>query len=111
MIYRSLTDTCTGDTSRATLEGEYIFMGVVTTFLRAIRAGVVHFQHSATLLSHYGRLGPSFDLCAKVVVEILREEGLYKNNGDAVIAVVDQALRDVSSRAASSICVLAKPSS
>ena len=83
-------------------------MGVVTTFLRAIRAGAVHFQHSATLLSHFGRLGPSFDLCAKVIVEILREEGLYKNNGDAVIAVVNQALRDVSSYLQSAAYILAK---
>ena len=34
-------------------------------------------------------------MCVKVVVEILREEGMYKNNGDAVVAVVTQALRDV----------------
>lgn len=71
-------------------------MGVVTTFLRAIRAGAVHFQHCSTLLAHYGRLGPSFDLCAKVIVEILREEGLYKNNGEAVMTVISQALREVS---------------
>lgn len=71
-------------------------MGVITTFLRAIRAGAVHFKHCATLLAHHGRLCASFDLCAKVIVEILREEGLYKSNGDAVIAIVSQALRDVS---------------
>ena len=70
-------------------------MGVITTFLRAIRAGAIHFQHSSTLLAHFGRLGPSFDLCAKVIVEIFREEGLYKNNGSAVTAVIRQALREV----------------
>ncbi|KAI0943593.1 hypothetical protein AcW1_002723 [Taiwanofungus camphoratus] len=81
-------------TSRSQLEKEYIFMGVMATFLRAIRAGVIHFQHSAILLAHYGRLGPSFDLCTKVIVDILREEGMYKNNGEVVVAVICQALRE-----------------
>ncbi|KAF9817346.1 hypothetical protein IEO21_03487 [Rhodonia placenta] len=80
--------------SRSQLEKEYIFMGVVTTFLRAIRAGVIHFRHSTSLLAHYGRLGPAFDLCAKVVVDILREEGMYNDNGSAVTEVICQALRD-----------------
>ena len=82
--------------SRSKMEREYIFLGVVATFLSAIRAGAVHFRHLATLLAHYGRLGPAFDLCAKVVVDILREEGMYRDNGETVVAVVLQALRDVS---------------
>ncbi|KAI0634280.1 hypothetical protein C8Q77DRAFT_1110838 [Trametes polyzona] len=80
--------------SRSQLEKEYVFIGVVTTFLRAIRAGVIHFRHSATLLAHYGRLGPTFDLCTKVIVEILREEGMYKDNGEAVVAIICQALQE-----------------
>lgn len=70
-------------------------MGVVTTFLRAIRAGVIHFRHSAVLLAQYGRLGPAFDLCCKVIADVLREEGLYKEEGETVVAVVCQALREV----------------
>ena len=62
------------------MEKEYVFIGVVTTFLRAIRAGVIHFRHAATVLAHHGRLGPTFDLCSKVIIEILREEGMYKDN-------------------------------
>ena len=73
-------------------------MGVVTTYLRAIRAGVIHFRHSAVLLSHYGRLGPAFDLCSKVIIDVLREEGMYKNEEAMVVAVVSQALREVTSR-------------
>ncbi|KZT65182.1 hypothetical protein DAEQUDRAFT_716862 [Daedalea quercina L-15889] len=80
--------------SRSQLEKEYTFIGVIATFLRAIRAGVIHFRHSATLLAHYGRLGPAFDLCSRVIVDILREEGMYKENGDAVAAVICQGLRE-----------------
>ena len=72
-----------------------MFIGVMATFLRAIKAGVIHFRHAVTLLTHYGRLGPVFDHCAKIVVEILREEGMYKSNGETVVAVVLQALREV----------------
>lgn len=86
-------------TARPQLEKEYLFMAVVTTFLRAIRAGAIHFRHCATLLAHYGRLGPSFDLCSKLIVDILREEGMYKGNGDIVVGVVTQALREVSQSA------------
>lgn len=72
-----------------------MFIGVVTTFLRAIRVGVIHFRHASTILAHYGRLGPTFDLCSKVIVEILREEGMYKSNGEAVVAIICQALQEV----------------
>ncbi|PIL29081.1 hypothetical protein GSI_09129 [Ganoderma sinense ZZ0214-1] len=80
--------------TRSHLEKEYVFIGVVTTFLRAIRAGVIHFRHAATVLAHHGRLGPTFDLCSKVIIEILREEGMYKGNGETVVAVVCQALQE-----------------
>lgn len=81
--------------SRAQLEKEYVFIGIITTFLRAIRAGVIHFRHATAVLAHYGRLGATFDMCSKVVIEILREEGMYKDNGDAVVGIVCQALQEV----------------
>ncbi|TFY80258.1 hypothetical protein EWM64_g3756 [Hericium alpestre] len=80
--------------SRSRLEREYVFMGVISTFLRAIRAGAVNIRHSSVLLAHHGRLGPAFDLCSKVVVDILREEGMYNNHGDVVVAVVTKALQE-----------------
>jgi cohesin complex subunit SA-1/2 len=70
-------------------------MGTISTFLRAIRAGAVHVRHSAVLLAHYGRLGPAFDLCTKVIIDSLREEGMYRENGDLVVDVVTQALKEV----------------
>lgn len=70
-------------------------MGTISTFLRAIRAGAVHVRHSAVLLAHYGRLGPAFDLCTKVIIDTLREEGMYRENGDIVVEIVTQALKEV----------------
>jgi len=72
-------------------------MGVISTFLRAIRAGAIHPGHSAVLLTHHGRLGVAFDHCSKTVVNILREEGMYKGHGDIVVDVITRALKDVSS--------------
>lgn len=75
-------------------------MDVMSTLLRAIRAGVIHIRHGAILLAHYGRLGPSFDICSKVIVDVLRDEGMINNNGDIVVAVLTQALEEVCSRSA-----------
>ncbi|KAJ7248617.1 hypothetical protein B0H12DRAFT_1123467 [Mycena haematopus] len=80
--------------SPAQLLSEYSFMDLIVTFLRAIRAGVLHVRHTAILLSHYGRLGVTFDQFTKAIVEILRDEGMTKANGDVVVVVLNQALRE-----------------
>ncbi|KAF8624731.1 hypothetical protein AX17_007062 [Amanita inopinata Kibby_2008] len=80
--------------SQAELEEEYVFIDLVTTFLRAIRTGTVHLRHGAVLLAHYGRLGHAFDACSKVVVDSLREEGLMYDNAEIVVEVVTHALQE-----------------
>ncbi|RDB23493.1 Cohesin subunit psc3 [Hypsizygus marmoreus] len=81
-------------TSRSHLEQEYLFIDVMSTFLRAIRAGAIHIRHGAILLAHYGRLGAAFDQCSKVVVDVLREEGMMNDHGEVVVSVITQALRE-----------------
>ncbi|KAJ7164977.1 hypothetical protein C8R46DRAFT_1097762 [Mycena filopes] len=80
--------------SPSQLLNEYSFIELIVTFLRAIRAGVLHVRHTAILLSHYGRLGQIFDQFAKSIVEILREEGMDNDNGEVVVVVINQALRE-----------------
>ncbi|KAJ6588456.1 hypothetical protein B0H19DRAFT_207200 [Mycena capillaripes] len=80
--------------SPSQLLSEYAFIELIVTFLRAIRAGVLHVRHTAILLSHYGRLGSTFDHFAKVIMEILREEGMENDNSDVVVVVINQALRE-----------------
>ncbi|KAI6104669.1 hypothetical protein EV401DRAFT_1893265 [Pisolithus croceorrhizus] len=82
-------------TSRVSLEQEYQFVVTVSPFLRAIRAGAVHVRHGAVLLAHYGRLGPVFDICTKVIVDVLREECMYNDNGEVVVDIVTQALKEM----------------
>ncbi|EJD02028.1 uncharacterized protein FOMMEDRAFT_124206 [Fomitiporia mediterranea MF3/22] len=80
--------------SKALLEQEYIFNTTLTSFLRALKAGVIHVRHGAILLAHYGRLGAAVDLSTKLMVDILREEGLAKGHGKLVVGVVVDALRE-----------------
>jgi cohesin complex subunit SA-1/2 len=74
---------------------EYVFMAVIATFLRAVRAGAIHLQHGAVLLAHYGRLGPAFDACSKVIVDLLKEETVRDPNGEMVAGIVTRAIREV----------------
>ena len=83
--------------SRLALAKEYAFNAVVTAFLRALRAGVINIRHATVLLAYYARLGPSFDLSTRFMVEILKEEGMYKSNGALVADVIVGALKEVSS--------------
>jgi cohesin complex subunit SA-1/2 len=69
---------------------------VVSTFGRAIRTGVIDIARSVVLLAHYGQLGVVFDQWVKVIVEVLREEGMYNGNGQAVVDIVTRSLEEVS---------------
>ncbi|KAK2460025.1 hypothetical protein APHAL10511_007948 [Amanita phalloides] len=80
--------------SRAELEEEYLFIDVVSTYLRAIRVGTINVCHGAVLLAHYGRLGPAFDACIKIVIDVLREEGMVYGNAEDVVTVITQAMQE-----------------
>lgn len=81
--------------SRDLLEREYLFIDVVSTFLRAIRCGAIHIHHGAVILAHYGRLELAFDSCSRVVIDVLREENVMKNEPHVIVTTVTQALQEV----------------
>ncbi len=60
-----------------------------------MKAGIVHVKHIAKPLAYFGRLGATFDQCMKVVIELLREEGMYKSNGFIVADVVKEVIKEV----------------
>ncbi|KAF9078436.1 hypothetical protein BDP27DRAFT_1309581 [Rhodocollybia butyracea] len=80
--------------SRPILELEYVFIDVITTFLRALHAGVIQVRHGAILLAHYGMLGPAFDACVKMVVDMLKDEGLSNDNGQLIVLVATQTMKE-----------------
>ena len=73
-----------------------MFIDVISTFLRAIRTGVIQVRHGDVLLAHYGRLGPAFDSCTKVIIDILKEEGLSNDNSQLIVLVIIQTMKEVS---------------
>ncbi|KAG8986084.1 hypothetical protein FRB93_005518 [Tulasnella sp. JGI-2019a] len=76
------------------LEREYMFISVIVSLLSALKAGVVNIRHASKPLAYYGRLGTSYDQCMKVIIELLREEGMYKSNGLVVAEVIKDAIKD-----------------
>lgn len=95
VLNRSFTATRSLKQSR--LEKEYVFTSTIASFLSALRAGVVTVRHTAKPLVYYGRLGGTYDQCMKVIIELLREEGMYKGNGAVVADVIKEAIKEVSS--------------
>ncbi|KAG9084641.1 hypothetical protein FRC07_013583, partial [Ceratobasidium sp. 392] len=79
---------------QARLEREYAFHLVISAFLRAIRTGAINIEHSAVLLGHYGRVSSVYDQCTKVIIEVLREEGMYGGNAEIVGRVLVNALQE-----------------
>lgn len=80
---------------RAMLEREYLFIDVLSTFIRAIKIGAIHIKHVAIFLAHYGRLGNAVDAFSKDVVDQLKQEGMVKGNAEAVIEIVTRSLQEV----------------
>ncbi|KAG8859678.1 hypothetical protein FRB96_004252 [Tulasnella sp. 330] len=60
----------------------------------AVKAGVVDVRHTSKPLCYYGRLDAPYDQCMKVIIELLREEGMYKSNGVVVADVIKDAIKD-----------------
>ena len=65
-------------------------------FIAAIRLGTFDIKHAAGVLAYHGRLGHIFDSCSKVLVETLREEGVYAGRPDMACNVILDALKQVS---------------
>ncbi|KAG8906784.1 hypothetical protein FRB99_006161 [Tulasnella sp. 403] len=76
------------------LEKEYIFTSLIASYLSAVKAGIINIRHTAKPLSYYGRLGATYDQCMKVVIELLREEGMYKSHGFDVADVIGSAVKE-----------------
>jgi hypothetical protein len=68
---------------------------LLATFIRAIRVDALNPSHGAVVLAQYDRLGSGFDINIKVIVDFLRDLGMFKAQGRVVAAVIVQALQEV----------------
>ncbi|KAI3476904.1 hypothetical protein L1887_61495 [Cichorium endivia] len=71
--------------NEAQLQAEHTFCSVISTFVAAIRVGVIDAKHSTVVLIHFGRLGAIYDSCCKALVEVLKEEAIFGGYNRAVI--------------------------
>ncbi|KAN0066163.1 cohesin complex subunit [Thecaphora frezii] len=78
-------DTNVERPSRSLLEAEHAFCSTISTFVSAIRVGVVDAKHSTSVLVQYGRLGAIYDSCCKVLIEVLKEEAIFVGYSRAVV--------------------------
>jgi hypothetical protein len=78
------------------LQQEYMFFKLITAFMHGIYTGAINIRHSSALLAHYGRLDITYDHCVKALIDVLRDEGMYKDNGTQVAEVIIQAITEVS---------------
>lgn len=78
--------------SMAFLSQQMSFVSTVSHYFGAIRLGVVHVKHCASLLAWYGRLGHGFDTCLRVLVETIREVGIHEAKPEQACSVLLDAL-------------------
>lgn len=69
------------------------FFQLVSVFVGAIRCGVLEVEHAKEPLAHYSRFGPTYDSIVKKLVDVLRDEGIYNREADAVQHVAGSALQ------------------
>ncbi|WVO17591.1 hypothetical protein L204_105288 [Cryptococcus depauperatus] len=77
----------------AELQEDFAFFQFVSTFVGAIRIGVLEVEHTKEPLAYYGRLGQTYDAIVKRLVDVLRDEGIYNKEGETVQHVALIALQ------------------
>lgn len=82
------------DTSVAALAGEVQLNQSVSPLISAIRLGLIDVGLSAPLLGKFGRVGRMYDILLKILVDVLREEAILSKEGDKVVPVIIDSLKE-----------------
>ncbi|WRT70504.1 uncharacterized protein IL334_007502 [Kwoniella shivajii] len=69
------------------------FLHLSSILVAAIRKGVLEIEHAKEPLSHYGRLGSTYDAVVRKLVDALRDEGIYNKESETVQHVAGSALQ------------------
>ncbi|EST04683.1 hypothetical protein PSEUBRA_005959 [Kalmanozyma brasiliensis GHG001] len=82
--------------NEAQLQAEHTFCSIISTFVSAIRVGIIDAKYSTVVLTHFGRLGAIYDSCCKALIEVLKEEAIFGGYNRAVIveSVIWDSLRE-----------------
>lgn len=72
------------------------FERAIAPFVRAIHSEVLDLRYASAILVHFERLGPIFDQWARLLVQDMRDEGVYGDQGAVIARIVFDSFRDVS---------------
>lgn len=71
------------------------FERTISPFVRAIRAETIDLRHASVILVHFEQFGAVFDQWVRVLIQDLRDEGVYGRQGEAVARIIFETFRDV----------------
>lgn len=80
--------------SQARLEAEVELNQLVAPLVSATRLGLIDVRLVAPLIGHFGRAGRMYDSLVKLLIEVLREEGILGRQGSKAVDVIFESLRD-----------------
>lgn len=72
-----------------------LFHRTIGAFVRAVHKGIVSLQHASVILTQYERFDATLDQWAKLLVQDLRDEGIYGDSGALVSRVIVDTLKGV----------------
>lgn len=84
--------------SVAAAQREVVFLELVAAFVGGMRCGVIDVEQAKEPLTHYGRFSATYDQLVKMLVDVLRDEGIYNGEATTVQHVISEALQNVSMR-------------
>lgn len=80
------------------LQRQQELLSVISPYAGAIRLGVLELRHAVPLCARYGRLGDLFDASLRVVVDAIRDAGIFDRRAHVACRVVLDSLMKVRGR-------------
>lgn len=82
--------------TQSQLQREVELNQLTAPLVSAMRFGLVDITLAAPIIGKFGRLGQMFDVLVKLLIEVLREDGVLAKDGKSAADVVLDSLREVS---------------
>lgn len=89
--------TCAAENakSQARLVAAGLFDRTIGAFVRAVHHDIISLHHASVILIHLERFDATFDLWAKLLVQDMRDEGIYGDAGSTVARIAVDSLKGV----------------
>ncbi|KAM0753990.1 hypothetical protein T439DRAFT_298458 [Meredithblackwellia eburnea MCA 4105] len=78
---------------RARLVAAGLFDRTAGAFVRALHQDIISLQHASVVLTHYERFDAVYDNWAKLLVQDIRDEGIYGKGGKLAVRVIVDSLK------------------